>query len=307
MGTMHNLTLETAVNILRRGVQLAQTQAFHWTYIDRPNDGSLHLVFLMPQAPGVPPDGIRYLEKDVKVSYPGGQDLEVEVIEAKNGYIPGLDQVAQRVRRLYRLSRGGHPSLLLIHYSRSQPAPVPPHLLNIPARQYPLRPVNEPPYVPLGPQQQQQQQPGPQTPQRHNPAAAAHLQQRAAMLQQQSQEQDQRERQRVQMAMAQIRMPDPDYDSGDEATAHISARALALMRFRKNHELMNEVFNNAAKLEPAPPPAFDPAAGFTKEAIDAATAKLEQEVEQLQARAAARRAGRSRIMDDMVVDEVTVS
>ena len=33
----------------------------------------------------------------------------------------------------------------------------------------------------------------------------------------------------------------------DEATAHISTRQLALVRFKRNHELMNEVFNNAAK------------------------------------------------------------
>lgn len=58
----------------------------------------------------------------------------------------------------------------------------------------------------------------------------------------------------------QIRQPDPDYDSGDEGTAHISARSLALVRFKRNHALMNEVFNNAANrasCAAAPQPVVD--------------------------------------------------
>ena len=48
---------------------------------------------------------------------------ELEVHEAKCGFIPGSqDQNASRVRRRYRLVKGGHPQLVLVHYTRGQPA-----------------------------------------------------------------------------------------------------------------------------------------------------------------------------------------
>ena len=44
------------------------------------------------------------------------------MIEAKFGFIPGMDTVAARVRRRFRLQKGGHPQLVLVHYSRGQSA-----------------------------------------------------------------------------------------------------------------------------------------------------------------------------------------
>ena len=44
----------------------------------------------------------------------------MEVAEIKFGFIPNHDQVAYRVRRRYRILKGGHPQLILIHYSRGQ-------------------------------------------------------------------------------------------------------------------------------------------------------------------------------------------
>ncbi len=40
--------------------------------------------------------------------------------EVKFGFIPGIDSMAYRVRRRYRLQKGGHPQLVLVHYSRGQ-------------------------------------------------------------------------------------------------------------------------------------------------------------------------------------------
>ncbi len=36
----------------------------------------------------------------------------------KFGFVPGQDSAAYRIRRRYRLIKGGHPQLILIHYSR---------------------------------------------------------------------------------------------------------------------------------------------------------------------------------------------
>jgi hypothetical protein len=42
-------------------------------------------------------------------------------VEARHGFVPLIgEMVASRVRRRYRLIKGGHPFLVLIHYSRGQ-------------------------------------------------------------------------------------------------------------------------------------------------------------------------------------------
>ena len=45
---------------------------------------------------------------------------ELELTEVKFGFVPMQDQVASKIRRRYRLIKGGHPQLILIHYSRGQ-------------------------------------------------------------------------------------------------------------------------------------------------------------------------------------------
>lgn len=43
-------------------------------------------------------------------------------MEVKFGFIPNsTDTTAWRVRRRYRMHKGGHPQLVLIHYGRGQP------------------------------------------------------------------------------------------------------------------------------------------------------------------------------------------
>jgi hypothetical protein len=44
---------------------------------------------------------------------------ELEITEIKFGFIPdSQDTTAWRVRRRYRLHKGGHPQLVLVHYTR---------------------------------------------------------------------------------------------------------------------------------------------------------------------------------------------
>lgn len=44
---------------------------------------------------------------------------EIEISEVKHGFVPNSqDTTAWRVRRRYCLHKGGHPQLVLVHYTR---------------------------------------------------------------------------------------------------------------------------------------------------------------------------------------------
>lgn len=101
-------------------------------------DGQLLLIFMAPQN-NFPIDGIRYQEAETRYIIPAGSNRvrfflplvptktetllllqqDLEIWEAKFGFIPGsTDTSAWRVRRRYRLSKGGHPQLVLVHYGK---------------------------------------------------------------------------------------------------------------------------------------------------------------------------------------------
>lgn len=96
------------------------------------------VVFVRPDVPP-PQDGVRYLEQEQRYPVALNHAVEMEVSEARSGFVPGKDQVAARVRRRYRVVRGGHPALVLYHYTRGPAQPVPHQLAMAPIRQYPLR------------------------------------------------------------------------------------------------------------------------------------------------------------------------
>ncbi|KAH7099267.1 hypothetical protein BKA62DRAFT_318881 [Auriculariales sp. MPI-PUGE-AT-0066] len=290
------LEVGTAVDMLRNGVQLAQTTAFKWDFIDRPQEGSMYFIFLTDQTPGLPPDGIRYFGKDQMNTLSISQEVTLDIFDSSAGFIPGQDAVAHRKRKAYRLSRGGHQSCILIHYTRfpGHHQPVPPQLLQQPVRRYPLHNPGKPPMVPLpGPGQVGQQ--------------AVLARQQTAAVNAQTVAHEQRERQRSDLARRQMAMPEPEYDEQDDGAQQITPRALALARYKRNHDLMSEVFNNAAKLhQPPPPPASVP--GFSQAELEATTAKLEKELEELEAKSAASKRARSLDVDvSMTVDEVPVA
>ncbi|KAI0055229.1 hypothetical protein BV25DRAFT_1843109 [Artomyces pyxidatus] len=106
------LTYEVAVTMLTRAIQLSGRVPYRWAYINKPPDGQVCLLFIPAQF-SFPPDGIRFWA------------------------------TASRVRRRYRLSKGGHAQLVLVHYSRGCAVPIPPALHVQPVRAYPLRPIIE--------------------------------------------------------------------------------------------------------------------------------------------------------------------
>lgn len=114
------LSYETAISMLLRGAVMAQSVPFAWAYIDKPMDGALFLLFHPPNVPFAL-DGLRFQDTEVKYPVPAGP-RELEVAETKFGFAPGAGEAAaSRVRRRYRLTKGGNAQLMLVHYTRGQP------------------------------------------------------------------------------------------------------------------------------------------------------------------------------------------
>ncbi|KAI0292831.1 hypothetical protein B0F90DRAFT_1644717 [Multifurca ochricompacta] len=314
------LTHEVAVSMLARAVGLATQIAFQPSYIDKPPDGQIYLLFI-PGGVNFPLDGVRYMENEQRYSIPIQGGRELEIIEARHGLIPlSGEMVASRVRRRYRLVKGGHPYLVLVHYSRGQSIPVPPALQAQPVRQYPLRPHNEQAVFVLGERQGHRVPP---TPTVAATAAAPGVPPNVAVggradaqaiLAQQNREMEALERrsQRERSASMNPGQPPPppqrldEEDSADELE-HISTRTLALTRYGRNHELMNEVFMHAAFGDKHPPKPPAPFSIFDKAELENRVENLNKEIEELRARSAARRAARDEDVDtNMTVDGVTV-
>ncbi|KAF9520847.1 hypothetical protein BS47DRAFT_1335516 [Hydnum rufescens UP504] len=140
-----NYGQEAALKTLLRVPQVSITMPYSFVHIDKANEGDTHAIYLLQSPQKLPPDGIRYLEEEQRFAMSVGPNVEMEILETKGGFIPGGgDAFAWRVRRIFRLTKGGHPSMAILHYSRGTPMPIPPHLINQPVRAYPLREVNEP-------------------------------------------------------------------------------------------------------------------------------------------------------------------
>ncbi|KII91012.1 hypothetical protein PLICRDRAFT_28867 [Plicaturopsis crispa FD-325 SS-3] len=307
LGLHSSINYEMATKMLLRSHALSQQFPYTWSFIDKPIEGQVALIFLPPSSP-FPNDGIRWQEGEQRMSIPAGNNLELEVCETKYGFIPNSsDTNAWRVRRRYRLQKGGHPQLVLVHYTRGPPAPIVPSLLNQPVRQYPLRHVSEPLVFVAGERQGQKVPPSGQPPQPHHPvppfnAQAMLAQQNSNMeaLERRAREQRGRERSgSMGQRPPQARVIEDD-DSADEAD-HISARTLAATRYRRNHELMSEVFQHAAfgEKHTQTPPA--PYSIFDKSELEEKTAKLAEEIEVLKARVG-RRKTQERVTEDNSMD-----
>ncbi|KAH9831353.1 uncharacterized protein C8Q71DRAFT_798968 [Rhodofomes roseus] len=313
LGPHANVTYEVAVSMLLRAIQLAQHTPFVWGYIDKPQEGHLYLIFMTQQLP-FPPDGIRYQDQEQKMIIPAGPGRELEIMEIKFGFIPNsTDTTACRVRRRYRMNKGGHPQLVLIHYGRGQPMSIMPNL-NQPVRNYPLRPIHEPALFVVGEKMGQKVYPNqhPGSAERPGPPGMGigfgGIGNSQAMLAQQNSNLEALERrsQRDRSASMNARAPPParveDDDSADESDM-ISTRTLAMTRYKRNHEFMNEVFMYAAfSHKKGFPPPKSPYSVFNKTDVEATVTKFSAEIDELRAKAEARREARSNA-DGAVGDE----
>ncbi|KAJ7272616.1 hypothetical protein B0H12DRAFT_1200111 [Mycena haematopus] len=301
LGMHRELTIDNAVILLIRATQHATNVPFSWGYVDKPQEGQTLLLFIPGQS-SFPTDGIRYQEPENKYVVSvniSGTPREVEVHEVKYGFVPGADAGAFRQRRRYRIIKGGHPQLILVHYSRGPLAPIVPSLMNQPVRGYPLRIYNEPAVYVVGEKAGQKVYPPGAGPQPggmgggpmgigFNPQQAMAQQNNSMALLERRREQEQRARGGSNARPARVE----EEDSGDENDT-ISTRALSLTRYRRNHDIMAEVFTHAAYNRKNAPPPPSPFSIFNKAELEAQTEKLKAEIKALQARSAERKLARS--------------
>ncbi|TFK40731.1 hypothetical protein BDQ12DRAFT_627394 [Crucibulum laeve] len=316
LGLQREVNAEAAYSMLSKAHVLAQNQPFVWGYVDKPQEGSVILLYI-PQQNLFPSDGIRYQDTEQKFTMTAGPTrAEIEVSEIKYGFVPNSGETqAARVRRRFRLVKGGDARLVLVHYSRGQPAPINPAVMNQPVRNYPLRALNEPPMFVIGEKAGQKVYNGP-PPMHGGPSGGPPmppsmgpmgLSQQQAMLAQQNNnmeilEQRRRERERRERSGSTTTgggRPPPrpeDDDSGDE-TDLISTRTLAMTRYRRNHELMNEVFKHAAYGDKNEPERPSPYSIFSKPDLEDKVAKLQAEIEELKAKSASRKESQSKAVE----------
>ncbi|CAE6436485.1 unnamed protein product [Rhizoctonia solani] len=228
-----SLTFEEAIQFLHQlcsgpGANLT----YSWQFIDKPSEGDI-CVYFQVSAPTPLIDGIHYLDNET--TYRPSQELEVQ--EVRFGFIPGIgEKEAGRVRKRYRLVHGGHPSIVLVHYTKGPAKPLPP-TMNVPIRNYPLPIINEPPMYVVG-EKSGQRVMAPNAVQLANQQQqldALAASRRHAGMQPQARKQD---------------------DDSDEESNRVSTRALAVTRFKRNHELLAEIFavNAAANVKAVPSP-----------------------------------------------------
>ncbi|KAJ7789092.1 hypothetical protein B0H14DRAFT_2945872 [Mycena olivaceomarginata] len=288
IGMHRELTIDAAAVLLLRGTSHAMGVPFSWGYVDKPQEGQTLLLFIPGQSP-FPNDGIRYQEPETKYTVSvtiQGTPREIEVHEVKFGFVPGMDAGAFRQRKRYRMTKGGHPQMILVHYSRGPVAQIVPALMNQPVRTYPLRVFNEPAVYVVGDKAGQKVYPpgaGPQTgPMGGMPMGMGFNPQQAMVARQNNdmallerrREQEQRARAGSNARPARVE----EEDSGDENDT-ISTRALSLTRYRRNHDIMAEVFTNAAYNPKNAPPPPSPYSIFNKAELEAQTEKLKAEIE----------------------------
>ncbi|KAJ1309725.1 hypothetical protein OPQ81_006490 [Rhizoctonia solani] len=233
-GVKPSLTFEEATQFLHQLCQGAGANlTYSWQFIDRPSEGDIYVYFQV-SAPTPLIDGIQYLDNET--TYRPSPDLEVH--EVRFGFIPGVgEKEASRVRKRYRLVHGGHPSIVLVHYTKGLAKPVPP-TMNMPIRNYPLPIINEPPMYVIGEKSGQRV-----------------MAPNAAQLASQQQQLDALAASRRQAGGLQPQIRRQDDDS-DEESNRVSTRALAVTRFKRNHELLAEIFavNAVANVKGVPSP-----------------------------------------------------
>ncbi|RPA86515.1 DUF1750-domain-containing protein [Ascobolus immersus RN42] len=133
-----NVPLPVVLDMLVKAPQIAQQQAFTWTMLDAPAEGTMLLVMISPQLQNVQTtDGCVWLEAEIptRIDERGfsSEMKKKKTKKKKRGKErhgqekAGRDQLTVRARRRYRLlaSPQGHPppnpNLWILHYFASEP------------------------------------------------------------------------------------------------------------------------------------------------------------------------------------------
>ena len=264
--TVNQLPLESVGDMLTKATNLVSTANFQWSYIDKPADGSIFLVYIQAGTPA-PPDGYMYMDSEQPYTM-NIQGKMIEIWEHKYGFTPGQEHVTSRSRRRFRL--GGKPpndvsaSLWLLFYSRTDentrvqanPMQARPQ----PIRKYPLPILNTKPFnlfsalpgqaqLPTHSQQMQQQYQMQQMHMQAQQAAKAQAQAQALRKMKPQQQQQQYVKRpypsQVKMRPGEtIAETPPQFDEPvPDDLDLLTPRDVARSRFVKYHDWMDEVLS----------------------------------------------------------------
>lgn len=288
--------------MLGQFIRWSNTTPYYRTYIDKPAEGEIHAIFQYEKLPPFTVDGLRYLERESEYFVSLGP-YELCIQETKFGFIPGSNEThASRLRRKIRFSKGGVSTVMLVHYSRGPPQPIPLEVRGMqPVRQYPLIPSAEPAIFVMGEKtgqrvplqnlamlQQQQQQagliPGPQgfQPQANaggpqparGPMQNQIQAQNAALASQNAAIAAQNAAMAGHRGQPKPHVPEDLLNDEDESDV-VTHRDISTTRFIRNHEFLAEVFSP----EPTPKPVELPEE--KEEDLQAALSALQAEIDAL--------------------------
>ncbi|TPX62508.1 hypothetical protein SpCBS45565_g06993 [Spizellomyces sp. 'palustris'] len=220
------LSPDRAAEILHKAASLVDQTSFEWIIVDKPVDGSIFVFQLHPSEP-LPEDGYGWMD-DEAAFRTIVVDKEMEIISRSQGFGYG-DKVAHMTRRRYRLV---HSDLQLMHYLQmpdpARHVPVHPQLIKAPPRD----PATLPNLTARGPPPPQMVPPYGMAQRGMAGADPAHYKHLAH-----------RKRGRMKPSMQPRAFLEDDHDpSGDELDGSVS-RAVALERYKRNHEFIDMIFS----------------------------------------------------------------
>ncbi|KAG9245826.1 hypothetical protein BJ878DRAFT_332175 [Calycina marina] len=118
---------DNAAEWLFAAPKIAQNQApFYWTYLDRPQDGTILLVWQSPSLGlELPSDGFVWAPGEIRYQVPASGGCTLEMYHQKVGYVPG-EPIAYHIRRRYRIvpphgSNVADPNMWIVHYAQCDP------------------------------------------------------------------------------------------------------------------------------------------------------------------------------------------
>ncbi|KAI8917637.1 hypothetical protein DFJ77DRAFT_312738 [Powellomyces hirtus] len=258
-----NIAPDRAVAILQKCASLADQHSFEWVVVDKPVDGSIFVFQLSPMEP-LPEDGYGWLDEENSFRTFLG-DREVEISSRNQGFGFG-DKCTYMTRRRYKL---GHSNLQLLHYVRvsdpAQQTTIHHHMIKtMPRDPATLRSLTE------------HAQPPAQIP---SPYGSANVRRTSGDVPQ-ARHASHRRRHKSRSTVQLRQVEDEEDPSGDELDGAV-ARAVALERYKRNHEFMDMIFSPHSTMDLVPPQLIGEDNPERIAALKAQREAVEQETEAL--------------------------
>ncbi|KAL7752609.1 hypothetical protein RI367_002143 [Sorochytrium milnesiophthora] len=239
---------------------------FGYATVDKPPHG-FTMYFLAMSQDEPPPDGYIWLDSEVPKSIPIDSNRVIMMFERRQGVVPGEHTVSMTKRRYQLQVNGQALQVQLVHYleadESTRSVPVNAANFKTPARRQPIAqpaasPVQHPPahlhaaspYMPTATRLQTVGHPSPAV---RSPHAAVPATKRKSQVPHTAQRPKQQ---------ARTAAPSEDQLLADDIP-HFSARDVAMARFKRNHEFMEDILS----MEPTPSATEQATKGANKDSL----------------------------------------